>query len=159
MKLSKLIINENERTDILRQHGLIVENKLGKPIKSDVLEIPKIGSDVRQNNTTLLSRIQQSGFGEKVNLTDLNPNQKDFLVDLSNRLLNAGIEPFLYTYVDEEKPEQAKVSGGLTYYIPNTDISVLYEPGVFGVGFGNLSLSYEPDSKKTTAGLIIPINK
>ena len=150
-------MNLKENIQRIKEVMGIVESKVGKPIQSKILEIPKIDGKITQNNKTLFNQIQ-TNFGEKINLKGIDINNRNFLTQLSDRLLNAGVEPFLYTYPDEENPSKGlSFSGGLTYYIPNTDISVSYEPGVFGVGFGNLSLSYEPESKSASAGFIIPI--
>lgn len=137
---------------------MIKENKLGNPINSSVLEIPKINDKVSQKNRTLLNQVQ-TNLGGKVNLTGLDINKGNFLTQLSDRLINVGIEPFIYSYIDEKNPSgQSLVSGGITYYIPKTDISVSYEPGVLGVGFGNLLVNYEMGTKGVSAGIIFPIN-
>ena len=138
--------------------GLQNQTQKTKPISRSSLRTTKITPQVIQNNNTLLSQIQQSQIGDKVDLNTLDPNKNDFISQLSQRLQDKGFEPFLYQYRDDESGE-GMVSGGLTFYIPNTDIGVSYEPGTFGASLGNLGLSYTPSTKEISANLIIPIGK
>ena len=137
--------------------GVSGKEQKTKPISRAALKIPKITPTIVQSNKTLLSQIQRSPLADKVDL-NIDPNRQDFITQLSQRLQDKGFEPFLYQYRDDESGE-GLVSGGLTFYIPNTDIGVSYEPGAFGASLGNLALSYSPSTKEVSANLIIPIGQ
>jgi hypothetical protein len=136
--------------------GVINEEQKTKPISHSVLRVPNINSKYVNSNQQLLNKLKQSELSDKVDL-NLNPKSVDFISQLSKRLQDKGIEPYFYEYANDDA--SGGVSGGLTFYIPNTNVGVSYEPGTFGASLGNLSLGYTPSSKQMSANLIIPIGK
>jgi hypothetical protein len=150
-------MNLNEQISRIKSiMGLIIEGQRTKPISHSVLDVPNISARYVNSNKQLLDKLSQSKLSDKIDL-NLNPNSKDFISQLSKRLQEKGIEPYFYEYVNDDA--SGGLSGGLTFYIPNTNIGVSYEPGTFGVSLGNISLGYTPGSKEVSGNLIIPIGK
>lgn len=151
-QLSKILQEKSSR-------NILDKGKKTKPVSASILKIPKLTPSIIKNNKSLLDQIRQNTeLAKKIVGLNLDPAKPDFVSRLSQGLIDKGFEPFFYQYRDDESGE-GMVAGGFTYYIPNTDVGVSYEPGAFGVSLGNLAASYVPSTGEASAILIIPIGK
>ena len=84
-----------------------------------------------------------------------NPNNKNFLSDISDYLSSKGITPYLNVNTDNlGNPES--ISTGLSYTVPNTPININLQNGYYGADFDfdkfGLSIGYQPGSKEDIVG-------
>lgn len=133
----------------------LIESTIGdvKPLISESQQkLPPISSDnlVPPNNSIMLSNNKQIDDVLKTNNINLNfdTDNPTYLSKVSDYFLSIGFQPYLSLNTNNIGQNQS-VSPGLTFTVPNTNISFNLQNGYFGADIPfikntNLSMGYSP---------------
>ena len=126
------------------------ETKTLPPVKTGTLLPPKLTPAVIASNKEIAKMLADNNV--KLNA---NPNSSNFLPQVSKYFLDNGFEPYLSINTDDQGGNQS-LSPGVTFTVPNRDISFDIQPGYYGTSLPfikgtSLGVGYQP-GKEITGG-------
>lgn len=126
------------------------ETKKLPPVKAGTLLPVKLTPAVIASNKDIAKMLADKNV--KINA---NPNNSNFLPQVSQYFLDKGFEPYLSVNTDDQGGNQS-LSPGVTFTVPNKDISFDIQPGYYGASLPfikgtSLGVGYQP-GKEVSGG-------
>ena len=125
------------------------EKKTTPPVKIGALTPPKLTPKAIENNKSIAKTLADKNIRIAAN-----PSSQNFLPQVAQYFVDKGLEPYLSVNTDDKGANQS-VSPGLTFTVPNKDISFSVQQGYFGVDLPFLkgtSLGVEVQGGKQISG-------